>query len=181
MSPYPYKLKITNVRVCMIATEPETLLILHKSQVHITSPFPDGILQDLYSHDDVIKWKHFPRYWPFVRGIYQSPMNSLHKGEWCGTLMFSLNSAWIQGWVSNHEAVDLKRHITHYDVIVMHGTHFTKLSWAHNYMNPGYFTLAAIDPKLQHMPMFLHTSARVWGRRWSPNTSEQTGCMLKPQ
>ena len=20
-------------------------------------------------HDDVIKWKHFPRYWPFVRGI----------------------------------------------------------------------------------------------------------------
>ena len=22
-------------------------------------------------HDDVIKWKHFPRYWPFVRGIHQ--------------------------------------------------------------------------------------------------------------
>ena len=21
------------------------------------------------NHDDVIKWKHFPRYWPFVRGI----------------------------------------------------------------------------------------------------------------
>ena len=21
-------------------------------------------------HDDVIKWKHFPRYWPFVRGIH---------------------------------------------------------------------------------------------------------------
>ena len=21
-------------------------------------------------HDDVIKWKHFPRYWPFVRGIF---------------------------------------------------------------------------------------------------------------
>ena len=20
-------------------------------------------------HDDVIKWKHFPRYWPFARGI----------------------------------------------------------------------------------------------------------------
>ena len=26
-------------------------------------------------HDDVIKWKHFPRYWPFVRGIHQSPVN----------------------------------------------------------------------------------------------------------
>ena len=41
-------------------------------------------------HDDVIKWKHFPRYWPFVRGIYRSPMNSPHKGQLCGALMFSL-------------------------------------------------------------------------------------------
>ena len=24
------------------------------------------------THDDVIKWKHFPRYWPFVRGIHRS-------------------------------------------------------------------------------------------------------------
>ena len=29
-------------------------------------------------HDDVSKWKHFPRYWPFVRGIHRSPLNS-HK------------------------------------------------------------------------------------------------------
>ena len=37
-------------------------------------------------HDDVIKWKHFPRYWPFVRGIHRSPVNSPHKGQaelWC--------------------------------------------------------------------------------------------------
>ena len=25
-------------------------------------------------HDDVIEWKHFPRYWPFVRGIHRSPV-----------------------------------------------------------------------------------------------------------
>ena len=25
-------------------------------------------------HDDVIKWKYFPRYWPFVRGIHRSPV-----------------------------------------------------------------------------------------------------------
>ena len=31
-------------------------------------------------HDDVIKWKHFPRYWPFVGGIHRSPVNSPHKG-----------------------------------------------------------------------------------------------------
>ena len=42
------------------------------------------------AHDDVIKWKHFPRYWPFVRGIHRSPVNSPHKGQWRGALMFSL-------------------------------------------------------------------------------------------
>ena len=39
---------------------------------------------------DVIKWKHFPRYCPFVRGIHRSPVNSPHKGPWRGALMFSL-------------------------------------------------------------------------------------------
>ena len=34
-------------------------------------------------HDDVINWwKHFPRYWPFVRGIDRSPVHSPHKGQW---------------------------------------------------------------------------------------------------
>ena len=40
------------------------------------------------SHDNVIKWKHFPRYWPFVRGIHRSKVNSPHKGQWRGALMF---------------------------------------------------------------------------------------------
>ena len=39
---------------------------------------------------DVIKWKHFPRYWPFVRIIHRSPVNSPHKGQWRGALIFSL-------------------------------------------------------------------------------------------
>ena len=30
-------------------------------------------------HDDVIKWKHFPRHWPFVREIHRSPASSPHK------------------------------------------------------------------------------------------------------
>ena len=41
-------------------------------------------------HDDVIKWKHFPRYRPFVNGIHRSPVNSPNKGQWRGALMFSL-------------------------------------------------------------------------------------------
>ena len=69
--------------------------------------------------DDVIKWKHFPRYWPFVRGIHRLPVNSPHKGQWRGALMFSLIWAWINGWVNNRKAGDLRRHGAHYDVIVM--------------------------------------------------------------
>ena len=71
------------------------------------------------SHDDVIKWKHFPRYWPFVRVIHWSPVNSPHKGQWRGALMFSLICVWINGWVNNREAGDLRRYRAHYDVIVM--------------------------------------------------------------
>ena len=48
----------------------------------------------LFLHDDVIKWKPSSRYWPFVRGIHRSPVNSPHKGQWSGALMFSLICAY---------------------------------------------------------------------------------------
>ena len=70
-------------------------------------------------HDDVIKWKHFPRYWPFVQGIHRSPVNSPHKGQWRGALIFSLICTWINGWVNNWDTGDLRHHRTHYDVTVM--------------------------------------------------------------
>ena len=79
--------------------------------------FSGGCL--VFFHDDVIKWKHFPRYWPFVRGIHRSPVNSPHKGQWRGALMFTLICARINGWVNNGEAGDLRRNRAHYDVIVM--------------------------------------------------------------
>ena len=69
--------------------------------------------------DDAIKWKHLPRYCPFVRGIHRSTVNSPHKGQWGGAMMFSLISACMNAWVNNGEAGDLRRHRTHYDVIVM--------------------------------------------------------------
>ena len=72
-----------------------------------------------FGHDDVIKWKHFPRNWPFVREIHRSPVNFPHKGQWRGALMFSLIYAWINDWVNNREAGDLRRQHGHYDVIVM--------------------------------------------------------------
>ena len=70
-------------------------------------------------HDDVIKWKHFPRYWPLVRGIHRLTVNSPHKGQWRGALMLIMICAWINGWVNNREAGDLRHHRAHYDVIVM--------------------------------------------------------------
>ena len=70
--------------------------------------------------DDVIKWRKFPRHWPFVRGIHRWPVNSQHKGQWRGALvLFSLISAWINRCVNNCEAGDLRRHHAHYKVTVM--------------------------------------------------------------
>ena len=70
------------------------------------------------THDDVIKWIHFLRYLPFVRGIHRSPVSFPHKGQWRGALMFSLICPWINGGVNNREAGDLRRYRAHYDVNV---------------------------------------------------------------
>ena len=78
-------------------------------------------------HDDVMKWKHFPRYWPFVRGIHRSPANFLQKGQWRGALMFSLICAWINGWVNTRKAGDLRRHHPHYVITLMNNP--THLWW----------------------------------------------------
>ena len=45
-------------------------------------------------------------------------VNSPHKGQWRGALMFSLIYAWINDWVNNREAGDLRRQRGHYDVIL---------------------------------------------------------------
>ena len=78
-----------------------------------------SVSTNLSQHDDVIKWKHFPRYWQFVRGIHRSPVNSQHKGQWRVALMFSLICVWINGWVNNRDVGDLRRYRAHYDIIVM--------------------------------------------------------------
>ena len=72
-----------------------------------------------HPHDDVIKWKHFPRYWPYARGIHRPPAYSPHKGQWRGALTFSSICTRKNGWVNNGEAGDLRRHRAHYDVPVM--------------------------------------------------------------
>ena len=78
-----------------------------------------GWLETSRTHDDVIKWKHFPCYWPFVRWIHRSQVNSPHKGQWRGALMFSLICDWTNGWVNNRDSGDLRHHLDHYDVTVI--------------------------------------------------------------
>ena len=109
-------------------------IMLNSDGYHLTPLFWDHgwfiwlIISTIYwkyrlcSHDDVIKWKHFPRYKPFVRGIHRWPVNSPHKGQWPGALMFSLICVWISAWANNREADDLGRHRVYYDVIVMSPT-----------------------------------------------------------
>ena len=68
---------------------------------------------------DVIKWTHFPPDCLFVRGILPWPVNFPYKGQWHEVLMFFLTCAWINGWVNNREAGDLRRDRPHYDISVM--------------------------------------------------------------
>ena len=91
-------------------------------------------LYDSHAHNDLIKWKHFPRYCPFVRWIHRSPVNSPHKGQWCGALMFPLICAWINGWVNNRKAGDLRRNCAHYDVTVMRSGE-ENYSWPWQYVS----------------------------------------------
>ena len=70
-------------------------------------------------YDDVIKWKHFPRYCPYVRGIHRPPMDSPHKGQWRRAWIVSLIYAWTNGWANNRNAGDFRRYRTHNDVNVI--------------------------------------------------------------
>ena len=58
-------------------------------------------------HNDVIKWKQFPRSWLFVRGNHRCP-------GWAFLL-----DAWTNGWAKKRNAGDLRRHHAQYDVTVM--------------------------------------------------------------
>ena len=62
------------------------------------------------------------------------PVNSPHKGQWRGTLIFSLICPWINGWVNNRKADDLRRNCAHFEVIVMgcdlrHWTYNCFMTW----------------------------------------------------
>ena len=64
----------------------------------------------------IFSWYHqmktFSTLLAVCAGIHRSPVNSLHKGQWCRAVMFS-------NWLNNREAGDLRCHCAHYDITVM--------------------------------------------------------------
>ena len=79
-----------------------------------------------------LQWRHNERdgianHQPLasVRGIHRSPVNSPRNDQWRRPLMFSSICAWINGWVNNRKAGDLRRHRAHYHATVMLGPKFT--------------------------------------------------------
>ena len=100
-------------------------------------------------------------FWLFVWGIHQSLVNSPHKGQWRGAFMFSLVCAWINGWVNNREAGDLRRHRIHYDVTVIKRVllifyHVTPL------MSKHLFTIALEHQALHYSELDLVIRKLIW-------------------
>ena len=97
----------------------------HRSNVHDILRVIQGLIlcpkgnDNPGLHCDVIKWKHFPRYWLFMRRNYRSPVDSSHEGKWRGDSMFFFICAWTNVWTNNGDPCDLRRHPTHYDVTVL--------------------------------------------------------------
>ena len=105
---------------------------IHRSSVYSTQNGPET--RKMFPFDDAIItlkrepcayswWRHqmetLSALLAICAGIHRPPVNSPHKGQWRGALMFSLICVWINGWVNNREAGDLRRYRAHYDVTVM--------------------------------------------------------------
>ena len=83
-------------------------------------------------HNEVIKWKHFPCYWPFVRGIHKGnpwvtggvpSQRPVTRGS-----VFSLICAWT---VEQTMETPVRHHHAHYDVTVMFSDIFYRIHWTH--------------------------------------------------
>ena len=68
-------------------------------------------------HDDVIKWKHFPRYWPLARE--KPPVTGGFPSQKPVAWSFEVFFIWTNGWASNRDGGDLIRHRAHYGVTVI--------------------------------------------------------------
>ena len=143
------------------------------------------VIGQIYTYNcDVIKWKYFPRYWLFVPWNHRSPVNSPHKCQWRGVLMYSLICAWINGWGTKREAGDLRHHRARYYVIVIIFPCYstgrrTAVRWhQHQWNNPeGYGEMNSRNPwhKFISTQQESTKSSRGWKFCWITNDFCWTG------
>ena len=81
-------------------------------------PFHNTVQRSHSSGSHIGAWWHHQME-TFSALLALCALNSPHKGQWRGALVFSLICAWTNGWVNNRDAADLGRHRSHYDVTVM--------------------------------------------------------------
>ena len=117
-------------------------------------------------------WRHqmetFSALLALCAGNSPVPVNSPHKGQWRGALMFTLICARINDWVNNREAGDLRRLLDHYDVSVMIAYHLPRvhlktnchrLLWYEHFKNAWY---AYRLTTLQHIDWLERTKQKCW-------------------
>ena len=103
------------------------------------------------AHNDLIQWKHFR-----VTGLLCGEFTGhqwipLRKASDAEARCFLWSALWINVWVNNREAGDLRRHCAHYGVIVMQvGSHqwfHMKRYWIRHYHIKALSTIFLISGK----------------------------------
>ena len=125
--------------------------IMFSLLTHICVTQPQWVNPIRYAYDFVVLC-----YWPFVQGIRRWLVNSPHKGQWRGALMFSLICDWINAWVNNREAGDLRHYRAHYDVTVM-------------------ISIQSDLFILMHQSCFICTGTIIWLSKWHLCNPERWG------
>ena len=92
--------------------------------IHLELNYRTNVFENKYQYSTVTPWwshqmETFSALLAICAGNSPVPGEFPHKGQWRGDLMFSLICVWINGWVNNRKAGDLRRYCAHYDVIVM--------------------------------------------------------------
>ena len=76
---------------------------------HCPSRLPPNVHFILTPHEDAMASKYLPHYWPFVRRIWRSPMDSPHKGT-NSTELWICSFVVTNYWTNSGISGDLCRH-----------------------------------------------------------------------
>ena len=134
-------------------------------------------------------WRHqmetFSALLAICAGNSSVAVNSPHKGQRCGDLMFSLICLWKNGWVNNGEAGELRRYFTHYDVNVMSQAKQELIPWDTvclvHFKRDDYYNLSKIFYNFTDtLQMHGHSLPRgIWEKSFSLWTNVSETCQVK--